>query len=367
MNDGKIVKTVFICLILCVTVASVASAGYPYGPKTSSQKNIEIVDLIVSPTMPILDEPIDIVVIVRNNGGSSENVRVVIKSEWGEMIEERDKIRPKDNISHSQEEIKQDGRLVTKLKSCCNRHDNQQNSQPNEVLTNFVGGMPKTSFLSNSSHIYHPDYRRLRHQETIKTLDNVLLRPGESRSVRCRYIPRYDPRDNDILKKKNKSYIISARVTSDHTSHFDSMSKSITVVSEPPRHDLLISSVCDERGRTFYNDEYGNPFSAIKMIEGESRAIRVMIKNESRVFYEDAVVSVKMGGKDGRILGASAVKIGPKEVVAVTISLDAKDIRPGTYELYVEVKPVEGEINLANNSTTKILIAEEKQDRRMKR
>ena len=160
--------------------------------------------------------------------------------------------------------------------------------------------------------------------------------------------------------------MISARVISG-TSHFDSMNKSITVVSEPPRHDLLISSVCDERGRTFYNDEYGNPFSAIKMIEGESRAIRVMIKNESRVFYEDAVVSVKMGGKDGRILGASAVKIGPKEVVAVTISLDAKDIRPGTYELYVEVKPVEGEINLANNSTTKILIAEEKQDRRVKR
>jgi len=313
MNDGKIGKTVFICLILCVSMASAASAAYPYGPKVSPQKNVEIVDLIVSPTTPILDEPIDIIVIVRNNGKSSENVRVVIKSEWWETLEGEEKIRTEDAESHQ------------------------------KVI------------------------RNLKRQEIIKTFDNVSLTPGESRSVKCRYTPRYNPRDNDIIKKKDKSYMISARVTSDQTSRFDLMSKSITVVSEPPGHDLLISGVCDERGRTFYNDEHGNPFNAIKMVEGEAKAICVMVANGSRVFYEDAVVSVKMGGKKGGILGANTVKIGAKEVGAVTISLDTEAINPGTYELYVEVKPVKGEVNLVNNSTIKTLIVEEKQNRRMKR
>ncbi|VUT24607.1 MAG: hypothetical protein MOIL_00585 [Candidatus Methanolliviera sp. GoM_oil] len=351
MNDGKIGKTVFICLILCISMASVASATYPYISKVSPQNNVEIVDLIVSPTTPILDEPIDIVVIVRNNGESPENVRVVIKSEWWEMIEEDDiKTKTVDNISQSQEEIKQDGRLIDKLKSCCNRRGNQQNAQPSE----------------DSSQIYHPTYRRLKCQEIIKTFNNVSLTPGEGQSVKCRYIPRYNPQDENVLKKKNKSYMISARVISG-TSHFDSINKSITVVSEPPRHDLLISSVCDERGRTFYNDEDGNPFNAIKMIEGKSKAIRVMIKNGSRVFYEDAIVSIRIGGKDGMVLGANAVKIGPKEVGVATISLDTGAIKPGTYKLYVEVKPVKGEVNLMNNSTIKRLIVEEKDERRVVR
>jgi hypothetical protein len=67
-----------------------------------------------------------------------------------------------------------------------------------------------------------------------------------------------------------------------------------------------------------------------------------------------------MGGIDGRILGASTVKIGPKEVGVATISLDTGAIRPGTYKLYAEVKPVKGEVNLMNNSISKTLIVEEK-------
>jgi hypothetical protein len=277
MNDGKIGKTVFICLILCVSMASAASAAYPYGPKVSPQKNVEIVDLIVSPTTPILDEPIDIIVIVRNNGKSSENVRVVIKIEWWETLEGEEKIRKEDAESY-----------------------------------------------------------------------NVSLTPGESQSVKRRYTPRYNP----------KSYMISARVTSDQTSRFDFMSKSITVVPEPPVHDLLISGVCYE---------HGNPFNTIKMVEGEAKAIHVMVTNGSRAFYEDAVVLVKLGGRKGRILGANTVKIGPKEVGAVTISLDTEATNPGTYELYLEVKPVKGDVNPVNNLTIKTLILEEKQDRRMKR
>jgi hypothetical protein len=311
-------------------MASVASAAYPYGPKVSPQKNVEIVDLIVSPTTPILDEPIDIVVIVRNNGKSSENLKVVIKSEWREMIGEEEE--------NSQEEIKRDSSWINKWRNYCSRRYNQQNSQPSE----------------EPSHIYHPTYRRLKHQEIIKVFDNVSLAPGESRSVkyRCKF-------------SEVGGHIISARATSDHTSHFDSMSKNITVGAGEGVHDLGIVSVCDERGRTFYNDEYGNPFSAIKIIEGESRAIRVMIKNGSRVFYEDTVVSVKMGGIDGRILGANAVKIGPKEVGVATISLDTGAIKPGTYKLYAEVKPVKGEVNLMNNSISKTLIVEEKAEGRV--
>jgi hypothetical protein len=320
-------------------MASVASAAYPYGPKVSPQKNVEIVDLIVSPTTPILDEPIDIVVIVRNNGKSSENLKVVIKSEWWETIEEEDiKTKTVDNISQSQEEIKRDSSWINKWRNYCSCRYNQQNSQPSE----------------EPLHIYHPNYRRLKHQEIIKVFDIVSLAPGESRSV------RYRCKFSEV-----GGHIISARATSDHTSHFDSMSKSITVGAGEGVHDLGIVSVCDERGRTFYNDEYGNPFSAIKIIEGESRAIRVMIKNGSRVFYEDTVVSVKMGGIDGRILGANAVKIGPKEVGVATISLDTGAIKPGTYKLYAEVKPVKGEVNLMNNSISKTLIVEEKAEGRV--
>jgi hypothetical protein len=172
--------------------------------------------------------------------------------------------------------------------------------------------------------------------------DIVSLTPGESRSVkyRCRF-------------SEVGGHIISARATSDHTSHFDSMSKSITVGVGEGVHDLGIVSVCDE---------YGHALGVVEMIEGKPRNIRVTIENVSKIFYEEAIVLVRIGGKDGRVLGADAVKIGAKEVGAVTISLDTEAIKPGTYELYVEVKPVEGEINLANNSTTKPLIVEEKQD-----